>query len=149
MLKFFGPFVFINVCDLSQGIDSGGSGGRAWALIFESKCGPKGQEKIFRGDQPPSYLRVWTTKLSTIASLRSKRFHVVSEQRTRNESQTAYEKWLSFLFARRQNRKSHSPSFLSLSLLQNHTEMFAMKATQFHETTTGDIHPVVQPCYMN
>ena len=93
-----------------------------------------------------------STKLSTIAGLRSKRFHVVSEQRTRNESQPPLppgKKWLSFHFSRGRNRKSHSPSFLGLSLLQNHTEMLATQAKKLHETTTGDIHPAVQPCNVN
>ena len=58
-------------------------------------------------------------------------------------------KWHSFHFSRGQNRKSHSPSFLCLSLLQNHMEMLATQATKLHETTTGDIHPAVQPCYVN
>ena len=90
-----------------------------------------------------------STKLSTIASLRSKHFHVVLEQNIRNESQAPREKWLSFHILRGQNRKSHSPSFLGLSLLQNHMEMLATQVTKLHETTTGDIHPAVQPCYVN
>ena len=53
MLNFFGLFLFINECDLSQGLDSGGFRGGARALIFESNCGWKGQ--------PPSYLSVWRT----------------------------------------------------------------------------------------
>ena len=61
MLNFFGLFLFINECDLSQGIDSGGFRGGARALIFESNCGWKGQELNFWGDQPPSYLSVWRT----------------------------------------------------------------------------------------
>ena len=53
MLNFFGLFLFINECDLSQGLDSGGFRGGARALILESNCGWKGQELNFLGRQAP------------------------------------------------------------------------------------------------
>ena len=53
MLNFFGLFLFINECDLSQGVDIGGFRGGARALIFESNCGWKGQELNFWETSPP------------------------------------------------------------------------------------------------
>ena len=50
--------------------------------------------------------------LSVNNSLRRQRFRAVLEQRTRNESQMARVKELSFNFSRGQNRKSRSLVFL-------------------------------------
>ena len=53
MLNFFGLFLFINECDLSQGLDSGGFRGGARALIFESNWLEGPRTKFFGETSPP------------------------------------------------------------------------------------------------
>ena len=54
MLKFFGPFLFINEGNRQWRIQGRGPGPN-----FESNCGPIAKPK--NQPPPPSYLRVWRT----------------------------------------------------------------------------------------